>query len=78
MNIPAPPQSNNGGRGSARESEKNLDRLKRDLSQTIPGVINKQPRIEVGGGGRLSSSMTPSPTSTPMEEPEEMEMDLDL
>ena len=77
LNIPAPPQSNNA-RGSSRESEKNLDRLKRDLSQTIPGVINKKPRIEVGGGGRLSSSMTPSPTSTPMEEPEEMEMDLDL
>jgi hypothetical protein len=93
VNIPTPPLqgSNNGSRGGGGgshrgENEKNLDRLKRDLSQMVPGgVANKKPRLEVGttstssGSGRLSSSMTPSPTaSAPLEEPDEMEMDLDF
>ena len=91
VNIPTPPLqgSNKGSRGGEShrgENEKNLDRLKRDLSQMVPGgVANKKPRLEVGttstssGSGRLSSSMTPSPTaSAPLEEPDEMEMDLDL
>ena len=90
VNIPTPPLqgSNNGSRsgGHRGENEKNLDRLKRDLSQMVPGgVANKKPRLEVGttstssGSGRLSSSMTPSPTaSAHLEEPDEMDMDLDL
>ena len=93
VNIPTPPLqgSNKGSRGGEShrgENEKNLDRLKRDLSQMVPGgVANKKPRLEVvgtttsasSGSGRLSSSMTPSPTaSAHLEEPDEMDMDLDL
>ena len=79
LSIPTPPQNSSNIRG--RETEKNLDRLKRDLSQMVPGVTSKKPRIDLGGSGsgRLSSNMTPSPTaSVPLEEPDEMEMDLDL
>ena len=91
VNIPTPPLQQQGSNNKSHrgENEKNLDRLKRDLSQmVIPGGVanNKKPRLEVvgttsasSGSGRLSSSMTPSPTaSVHIEEPDEMEMDLDL
>ena len=91
VNIPTPPLQQQGSSNKSHrgENEKNLDRLKRDLSQmVIPGGVanNKKPRLEVvgttsasSGSGRLSSSMTPSPTaSVHIEEPDEMEMDLDL
>ena len=95
VNIPTPPlqQGSNkdhrsGSHHRGGENEKNLDRLKKDLSQMVPGgVANKKPRLEVvgtttsasSGSGRLSSSMTPSPTaSAHLEEPDEMDMDLDL
>ena len=77
LSIPTPPQSSSNIRG--RETEKNLDRLKRDLSQMVPGVTSKKPRLDLGGSGsgRLSSNMTPSPTaSVPLEEPDEMDLDL--
>ena len=77
LSIPTPPLNSSNIRG--RETEKNLDRLKRDLSQMVPGVTSKKPRIDLGGSGsgRLSSNMTPSPTaSVPLEEPDEMDLDL--
>ena len=79
INVPTPPmQSGNGGK--MRENEKNLDRLKRDLRDIVPGgVPNKRPRIEASApGSKLSStSMTPSPTAPiTVEDPEEMDLDL--
>ena len=80
INIPTPPvvSSVPGGNVKGRETEKNLDRLKRDLSQLVPGVPTKKPRMEVAGSGKMSSSsMTPSPTaSLVVEEAEDMDIDL--
>jgi len=79
INIPTPPiiATVAGGNVKGRETEKNLDRLKRDLSQLVPGVPNKKPRMEVAGSGKMSSSsMTPSPTaSLVVEETEDMDID---
>jgi len=80
INIPTPPvvSSVPGGNVKGRETEKNLDRLKRDLSQLVPGVPTKKPRMEVAGssGKMSSSSMTPSPTaSLVVEEAEDMDID---
>jgi hypothetical protein len=75
--VPVNPGGNNG-RGRA-EAEKNLDRLKRDLSQLVPSVTNKRPRLDANNrlNPASSSSMTPSPTaSVPVEEPDDMDLDL--
>jgi len=79
INIPTPPviTTTAGSNVKGRETEKNLDRLKRDLSQLVPEVPNKKPRMEVTGSGKMSSSsMTPSPTaSLVVEETEDMDID---
>jgi len=81
INIPTPtPQAVTTASGSnvkGRETEKNLDRLKRDLSQLVPSVPNKRPRMDLPGSGKMSSSsMTPSPTaSLVVEETEDMDID---
>ena len=79
INIPTPPVTVPKG-----NAEKNLDRLKRDLSQLVPGgggVVNKKPRLEAassGSGTKMSStSMTPSPTSIAVEDAD-IEMDIDF
>lgn len=83
INVPTPPvPSSNKG----RENEKNLDRLKRDLSQLVPGggVPNKRPRLEpssasgTGSAKLSSSSMTPSPQPIAVEEHEDMDLDFQL
>ena len=76
INIPTPQVSipGSGGNGKGREAEKNLDRLKRDLSQLVPGgVTQKRPKLDVAGSNK--NSMTPSPNSVAVEESEEMDID---
>ena len=82
INVPTPPVSSTLS-NKGRENEKNLDRLKRDLSQLVPGggVPNKRPRLEPSASGSgsaklSSSSMTPSPQPIAVEESEDMDLDL--
>ena len=77
INVPAPPVVTAGNGGKGRENEKNLDRLKRDLSQLplVGGAVpNKRPRLEPAPESKLS---TPSPTA-PITVEDHEEMDLDL
>jgi len=88
INIPIPkPQEITTASGSnvkGRETEKNLDRLKRDLNVILPpGVPSKRPRIDMpapenlSSGKMSSSSMTPSPTASLIVEEDTGEMDID-
>ena len=75
INVPAPPVPTAGNGGKGRDNEKNLDRLKRDLSQLpLPGgVQNKRARLEPAPESKLS---TPSPTAITIEDSEDMDLDL--
>jgi len=88
INIPIPKHQEittvSGGNVKGRETEKNLDRLKRDLNVILPpGVPSKRPRIDMpapenlSSGKMSSSSMTPSPTASLIVEEETGDMDID-
>jgi len=86
INIPVPQVTASSSGSNVKEKEKNLDRLKRDLSQLVPGVPNKRPRIDMqpvdmpasSSGKMSSSSMTPSPTASLVVEEDTGDMDIDF
>jgi len=88
INIPIPKLQEvttaSGSNVKGRETEKNLDRLKRDLNVILPpGVPSKRPRVDMpapenlSSGKMSSSSMTPSPTASLIVEEDTGEMDID-